>query len=287
MLRSIVLVFAVFLIARAQANSHAAPANISGELKQWHKVTLTVDGPEASEDGDPNPFTDFRMQVTFTHPASGLTYSIPGYFAADGDAANSGATSGNQWRAHISPDHTGTWKYSVSFRSGNQVAVNDDIVAGSAVEGVDGIGGSFVVAATDKSGRDFRGKGRLTYVGAHHLQFAGSKEFFLKAGVDAPENFLAYDEFDGGFGSDGHKDQFIKNWAPHIQDWNEGDPTWRDNKGKGIIGAINYLAGQGLNVFSFLTLNIDGDDRNVFPYTSYDERTRLDCSRLDQWEIVF
>ncbi len=32
---------------------------ISGELKQWHKVTLTLDGPFAHErDMDPNPFTD-------------------------------------------------------------------------------------------------------------------------------------------------------------------------------------------------------------------------------------
>ena len=42
-----------------------------------------------------------------------------------------------------------------------------------------------------------------------------------------------------------------------------------------------------MNVFSFLTLNIDGDDRNVFPYLTYDERYRMDVSRLDQWEIVF
>ena len=54
-----------------------------------------------------------------------------------------------------------------------------------------------------------------------------------------------------------------------------------------MIGAINYLAGQGLNVFSFLTMNIEGDDRTVFPYTSYDERERIDCSRMDQWETVF
>ena len=66
-----------------------------------------------------------------------------------------------------------------------------------------------------------------------------------------------------------------------------GDPTWQNGKGKGLIGAINYLASQGLNSFSFLTLNITGDDRNVFPYTDYDERERIDCSRMDQWEIVF
>ena len=140
---------------------------------------------------------------------------------------------------------------------------------------------------TDKSGRDFRGRGRLNYVGKHHLQFAETGEFFLKTGVDAPENFLAYQDFDGDFKSDGQKDDFVKDWGPHLQDWQPGDPTWQNGKGKGIIGAVNYLASEGLNSFSFLTLNIIGDDRNVFPYTKYDERVRIDCSRMDQWEIVF
>ena len=42
-----------------------------------------------------------------------------------------------------------------------------------------------------------------------------------------------------------------------------------------------------MNAFSFLPMNIDGDDKNVFPYLDYDERYRMDVSRLDQWEIVF
>ena len=259
---------------------------VSGELQQWHKVTLTIDGPEASEDGDPNPFTDYRLNVTFVHPVTDLSYTVPGYFAADGDAANTSAASGNKWRVHLAPDHIGQWNYAVSFRKGSGVAVSDDGDAGEPVEAVDGLTGSFEIAPTDKSGRDFRGKGRLDYVGKHHLKFAGNNEFFLKAGVDAPENLLAYADFDGDFATDGHKDNFVKDWQPHVQDWKDGDPSWKDGKGKGLIGAVNYLASQGLNVFSFLTLNIEGDDRNVFPYTNYDERARLDCSKLDQWEMV-
>ena len=34
-------------------------------------------------------------------------------------------------------------------------------------------------------------------------------------------------------------------------------------------------------------MNIEGDDKNVFPYLGYDERYRMDVSRLDQWEIIF
>ena len=179
------------------------------------------------------------------------------------------------------------WTYQISFRSGEKYcglrSIRRRILP---VAELDGLEGKFEVGPTDKQGRDLRSKGRLNYVGKHYLQFAGTKTFLLKAGVDAPENFLAYKDFDGDFKTDGHKDKLIKDWEPHVQDWRSGDPTWQDGKGKGIIGAINYLASQGLNAFSFLTLNIEGDDRNVFPYTTYDQRERIDCSRMDQWEIV-
>ena len=71
-----------------------------------------------------------------------------------------------------------------------------------------------------------------------------------------------------------------------LKDWTAGDPTWQQGKGKGLIGAINYLASKGMNAFSFLTLNIVGDDQNVFPYTSYEVYDRMDVSKLDQWEIL-
>jgi hypothetical protein len=51
-----------------------------------------------------------------------------------------------------------------------------------------GLTGSFEVLPTNKVGHDHRGKGRLNYVGEHHLQFAETGEWFLKAGVDSPEN---------------------------------------------------------------------------------------------------
>ena len=70
-------------------------------------------------------------------------------------------------------------------------------------------------------------------------------------------------------------------------DWNAGDPTWKDGKGKGIIGAVNYLSEQGMNAFSFLTMNINGDDKNVFPYLNSSNFVRIDVSKTDQWEIAF
>jgi hypothetical protein len=275
------------LVALALSLGISGAATLSGEFKTWHKTTFDFEGPSTSESASPNPFTDYRLNVTFTHPASGKSYLVPGYYAADGNAANSSATAGHVWRAHFAPDETGDWNYAVSFRSGGNVAVNPSPTAGTGAGFFDGESGQFTVDSTDKTGRDFRGRGRLQYVGKHHLRFAASGRYFMKAGVDSPENLLAYSDFDGDFKTDGHEDDLVRSWAPHVADWQTGDPTWQGNKGKGLIGAINYLASEGLNAFSFLTMNINGDDQNVFPYTTYGERLRMDVSRLDQWEILF
>ena len=95
--------------------------------------------------------------------------------------------------------------------------------------------------------------------------------------------FLAYDDFDNTPDYRG----FRKSWSPHKRDWKQGDPTWNGEKGKGIIGALNYLSSKGLNVFSFITFNVGGDDQNCFMYISSSEYTRIDVSKTAQWEVVF
>ncbi|MCK4854183.1 MAG: DUF5060 domain-containing protein [Bacteroidales bacterium] len=257
---------------------------ISGELKQWHNVILTLEGPFANEgDTDPNPFTDYRMDVIFTHESGDPSYTVPGYFAADGNAAETSAESGDRWRAHLAPDKTGNWDYKVSFRLKDEPTEWD------------GISGSFQIGPGDKAGPDLRAKGRLQYVGERYLRFAGTGEYFLKAGADAPETLLAYEDFDGSYAAKeaGVKRQGeavttgLKSWGPHIGDWQTGDPTWKDGKGKGMIGAINYLSGKECNVFSFLTYNAGGDGDNVWPHISREDKYHFDCSKLDQWGIVF
>src|SRR5262245_17221790 len=101
--------------------SGTGAVTVNGELKQWHKVTLTLDGPFAHErDGGrgggfpaaekrqdepgrlesrpsgrhPNPFTDLAFKVTFTHENGSPRYVVPGYFAGDGNAANTSAEFG-------------------------------------------------------------------------------------------------------------------------------------------------------------------------------------------------
>lgn len=267
---------------------------ISGELKAWHKVTLTLDGPFAHErDREPNPFTDVLMTVSFTHESGDPSYRVPGYFAADGDAANSNAQSGTKWRAHLSPDEPGTWNYSVSMQSGSQLL--NDAAANASVLSAYSKSGSFTVAASDKTGRDLRAKGRLQYVGGHYLKFAGSGEYFLKVGPDAPETLLAYVDFDGtepgrkrdARSGEAAPTQSLHKYEPHLADWNDGDPTWKNGKGKSLIGALNYLASKGCNTFSFLPYNAGGDGDNVWPFASRGAKLHYDCSKLDQWQVVF
>lgn len=258
---------------------------ISGELKKWHKVTVTLDGPYAHEqDNQPNPFTDYRMEVEFQHE-EGDRIVVPGYFAADGQAGQSSAQSGTKWRAHLAPHRTGRWTYEIRFHRGKLAALDRSQPADGLAE-YHGREGAFVIAPTDKTGRDLRGQGRLQYVGKRYLQFAESKSYFLKVGADAPETLLGYADFDNT--QAGKPDKVpLKSYQPHVKDWREGDPTWGPGKGKGLIGAVNYLSGKGCNAFSFLTYNAGGDGDNVWPFIHRDDKLHYDCSKLDQWGIVF
>ncbi|MBK1880307.1 DUF5060 domain-containing protein [Pelagicoccus mobilis] len=258
---------------------------IGGELRQWHAVTLDLAGPHAAErDRAPHPFLDYSFFVTFTHESGVPTYTVPGYFAADGDAANTSADSGNVWRAHVSPDKTGKWYYRTHFSAGDDVAVEPS--KGKALAPFDGVTGSFEVAESNKSGRDFRSQGRLEYVNQRYLRFAGDGTYFFKAGPDAPETMLAYTEFDNTMTMLPNKGP-LKEWKPHLDDWNDGDPTWGEGRGKALIGAMNYLHNAGANVVSFLTYNAGGDGDNVWPYRSRDDKFVFDCSKLDQWGTIF
>ncbi len=234
--------------APRQANGNGS-VSITGELKQWYKATLTLDGPFAHEqDFEPNPFTDYRMSVTFKHESGFPVYEVLGYFAADGKAGESSADGGTKWRAHFVPDQVGRWMYTVHFSSGKNVAF--DSASGSSWKPYDGIEGRILVEPSTKTGRDFRAHGRLKYVGKRYLQFAGTNEYFLKVGADSPETLLAYEDFDNTVAGKGPKAP-LKSYTPHLDDWRSNDPSWKNGKGKGLIGALNYLADQGLTGFLF------------------------------------
>jgi len=289
----ILLVLVPLILAGGCAmRPRAGAAVVSGELKQWHNVVLTFNGPVLSEDGEVNPFLDCRLNVTFSR--GDQRFVVPGYYAADGHAGQTGAAAGSKWRAHFMPPEPGEWAYAASFRFGADVAIDPNATAGEPVD-FDGAAGTFTIEPTDKIGRDFRAQGLLRYVGRRYLQFAHTATYFIKGGADSPENFLAYADFDDTYDTEDLKregeaagEKFIHTYQPHVEDWRPGDPTWRDGKGQGIIGALNYLASKGMNSVYFLTYNLDGGDgKDVWMWIDPIARFRYDCSKLDQWEIVF
>ncbi|WP_435414341.1 DUF5060 domain-containing protein [Polaribacter aestuariivivens] len=301
-LKPLFLLFcSVFLISCNQQKE----VIIDGELKKWHRITLNFEGPKTNELAEENPFLNYRLDVTFKNGEQ--EFIIPGFFAADGNAAETSSNTGNIWQVRFTPNKIGEWTYTTSFKKGNNVAVAENIENASSAGFMDGQSGSFQIDNTDKKGIDNRAKGKLQYVGESYLKFAETQKYFIKLGVDAPENLLAYSDFDASTNALG----FQKKWQPHAKDFedNAAPFVWQKNKGKNLLGAINYLANEGLNVFSFLTFNVDGDDRNVFPYLlkstipeyekyaskkknkeaweTHFHKTRFDISKLEQWERIF
>lgn len=261
-------------------------SRVSGATQQWQRIAVDFEGPQLSEQS--STFSDYRLNVTFRHAETGTTLVVPGFFAADGNAANTGADTGNVWRAYFNPPMAGAWTYEASFRTGNDVAASLNSNAGAATA-FDGEQGSLQVAkaSTNPADSEFRTDGMIVQQpDGHYLIHKGSGDTFIKAGADSPENFLGYTDFDGTYD---YTAGFLHKFAPHEQDWNPGDPSWAGGKGKGIIGAVNYLAGKGINDQYFLTMNVRGDGKDVWPWTSHEDTDRLtyDVSKLDQWEIVF
>lgn len=259
----------------APAGQISGERNDDGSLKKWHRIELALDGPQVEE--SPETFRNYRLDVTFTSPG-GKEYRVPGFFDADGDAANSSATGGNQWKARFTGGEEGEWNYRVDFVTGENVAA--DLSGGTGGTGPDGEAGSFMIGAQDKSGKDFRSKGKLEYVGGHYLRFADG-DSFIKFGANSPEVLLEYGEFDG---TPSHEEDL---YTPNIADWKPGDPTWGEGKGKGIIGLINYLSGHGVNAHYFLCMNAYGDGKEAWPWTGADDTDTYDVSKLAQWEVLF
>lgn len=249
--------------------------NADDSFKKWHRIEVVFEGPEASESS--TTFRNYRMDVTFTSP-SGKQYKVPGFFDADGDPANTSARGGNKWKVRFAGGEEGDWTYKTSFVTGNNVAA--DLSGGNGGTYPDGETGTFKIGSQDKSGKDFRGKGKLEYVDEHYLRFADG-DYFIKCGANSPEVLLEYGELDG---TPGHENDL---YTPNISNWKTGDPTWKDGKGKGIIGLVNYLSNLGVNAHYFLCMNAYGDGKEAWPWIHADSIDVYDVSKLAQWETLF
>lgn len=262
-------------------NMVAQEIKINGKAEKWQMVSLDIKGPNAnSADNEPNPFLDLRLDVTFVSP-SGKAYKVPGFYNGNGQGANSG----NIWSARFSPGETGNWKYEVSFRSGKEIAVNGN-QPGKALPG-DGAKGNFSVSAVAADAQGFYKTGRLEYVGKHYFKQADGG-YWVKGGTDEPEDMLAYVDFT-------NTPQATHTYEAHVKDWKAGDPVWENGKGKGLIGALNYLAEAHVNSIYFMPMNIGGDGKNAWPFlgkiikggNEENDNTHYDNQKLAQWEIVF
>ncbi|WP_424930541.1 DUF5060 domain-containing protein [Amaricoccus tamworthensis] len=274
---------------------------LGNDLQVWEKVTLDFEvGRDFQESAE--TFRDYRLDVTFTNPDTGTTIVVPGFFAADGQAAETSASSGNVWRVNFNPPEAGGWSYEVSFRAGEDIAVKPDM-RGVSADAIDGQKGSLEIAPN--TGDDQASKGMLLQEeGSHYLRFQGDGDYFIKGGPGVPENLLAYAGFDGT--ADGRHD-----YATHLDDALATDPTWQGDEGQAVLGAVNYLAEKGLNTVYLLFNTAGGDGGDVMPWVNekiYDIKKNLksveaaaeatdgvsvkdfstyDVSKLDQWGRVF
>ena len=238
-------------------------------------------GPEVAETDSVNPFVHVRLAVELFGPG-GLRRTVPGFFAADGDAANSSAAAGDQWCVRLREETPGDYTYTVRFGRGDSLALRPLSVAATEAFAADGREGGFRVTR----GRPAAGfPHRLRYANGHYLMLGDS--VWLKAGTNSPENLLSFRDFDGTYGYDTAK-QYVKAYASHVADWRPGDATWGGNaaKGKGLIGALNYLASAHVNAVYFVTNNIGGDARDVWPYVDHETFDRFDVSKLEQWDAA-
>ena len=284
-----VLIWQLSAVAAQQnQQEEAALATVTGEMRTWYPLTLSFVGPTTSElADDPNPFLDYRLQVTFTGP-QGQIYTVPGFYAGDGN----GGSSGNIWQVIFSPDKHGEWSYVASFRMGDDVAVDLDVGAGTAVN-FDGESGQFTISPVTCEAPGFLGLGRLEYVGNHYLKFRDGS-YWIKGGTDSPENFLGYQGFDNTIDQGGIVANFLHAYSKHVSDWQPGDPNFvsadSGYDAKGIIGALNYLSEKHVNSVYFLPMNLGGDGQDTYPFVAAGKtnfnKTHYDISKLFQWQTV-
>lgn len=259
---------------------------ITGAQRVGQPTTIQFDGPvleEATAPGNGNPFLDWRVLCTITQPDA-TQVVVRGYFAADGDAANSHATEGDRWNVMFTPSQVGVHTFSVTLHQGVDVGVSSDPAEGTPFthpHSFHGQTGTFTVDELDPQAPGFLGRGIARYDGKHFLRFTDGS-YFLKGGTNSPEDLLAF----RGFDDTTNKHHF----SPHADDWVAGDPDWTDDEGdagRNLIGALNYLSGKGMNSVYFLTMNVHGDGDNVWPWTGPFDFHHFDVSKLAQWEIVF
>jgi hypothetical protein len=211
----------------------------------WSLVELSFSGPNSTGlSSEKNPFK-LDLEVSFISPR-GEEFLVPGFYQGNGE----GGMDGNVWQVRFAPDEVGKWSYSTKS--------SDDLLNGQ-VGTLEVIQPKSCLDYHLNELPNFECLGRLNYTGQHYLQFAEGP-FWLKGGVDEPEDFLAPD-VSAGFPS---KDE-----------------------------AIDFLADHGVNSIYLLLQNVDGDGQNVWPWFGSNQAEAkkhneyFDLQKLREWERVF
>ena len=217
--------------------------NDIAEYPSGSKVEISFSGPNSKGlDPEINPFS-LQVDVLVQGP-DGKSTIYPVFY--DGDAQ--GSLDGDVWKVRLRPYQEGIWHY--------EVRSQDKLLAGT--------NGSFEVVSNpeckpeDANEENPLCKGTLEYVGGHYLQFQDG-EYWIKTGLDDPENFLGT-----AFGD------------------------WEAKRSQ-----IDLLSEMGVNSIYVITNNIDGDRKDTWPWVGETEaqaksnRDRFDVARLEEWEDFF
>jgi hypothetical protein len=279
--------------------------------------------PFTETDASPNnPWLDYRLDVELTDPAM-TTYHVAGFYAGNGADAKYGpvGSTGSVWKARFAAfgnNAAGTWSYTAKLRYGAGVNIDPPLpLSGMEVWPLGGSGGTgtFNVVNPSAIEPEFLRLGFLRANGVdRYLQHdASPAQYFLKTGSGGPENFLGYHEFTGyaqqgmalcGSCSDCSGSNNVPPsghiFAMHVADWLIGDASWGGpavRKGKGIVGALNYLSSKGINSIFFMPMNLGGDGRDVFPFVTLGNNIcspspadlvfHYSVARMAEWNVVF
>ena len=159
-------------------------ATLSGQAMTWHKITLDFESSQTYSEA-PATFRDNRLDVTFTNATTGEVYVVPGFFAADGDAANTGATSGQCLAGELQPAFSRVNGPTTANRSAPAPTSPRATAPGcrqpQSASPRPRTAARWTVAPTDKTGDDFRAKGMILQAEGEPLPAVPGRRRLLRA----------------------------------------------------------------------------------------------------------
>ena len=261
----------IVLVVRGQVE-------VEGRLAVWHPIALTFAGARGGgERSCAEPVSRHPAASHVIGPA-GRRFDVPGFFDGDGQV-----TQGTRLRVSFCPDAPGAWRYEARFRTGPGVAVQTGTRRRAPARSARAEPARSTIVPRDPEAAGFLKWGRLAYAGKHYLKFAEGP-YWIRGGTDEPKIFWA--TWDSTTRPPGIA-------LPRMKRMARGDPDWGGGRGRGT-GALDYLARQHVNSIYFLTMNVGGDGKDVWPWTGPIDpgkprrtticiSTRPSCA---QWETV-